>query len=423
MTTNPPTPQTGGEDALREALGRIRRNAVTAIECTKSARTYGDIRRYVQQVIDGIDVCLKLDVPAIEGSVPARETFWLVERNVTPPQYVSHASSGWGSDVWRARRFQTERQAHDYWRSMGEIDRPQFKVVEHMFINKLDEAATIQRPERSEDVVLREALEKIAALAIEKPKPVYDNTMGWDWLTDDTDDIYWTGVAEGKFEAAEIARQALATSPVELGESAPLLVGQKLRAAIIGLLAWEEGKPDFPIRFANLMDAWNEHERATEAQGASDEGKPNIMGDSSVKDHGASCSCHICIGIRRANMEVAARPITPPPASVDAGGDSNEAWIAAIVSAAEQIGHAWQRGILRDKAVAQSRRDVLCRKIAAMFRSRRAPVVDEANIEKITTVLREYFWSEGEWADREDDRKDYINAAEKILTAINGKGA
>lgn len=34
---------------------------------------------------------------------------------------------------------------------------------------------------------------------------------------------------------------------------------------------------------------------------------PDIMGDSAEKNHGSSCSCHICIGIRRANAEVNAR--------------------------------------------------------------------------------------------------------------------
>ena len=71
------------------------------------------------------------------GAVPDREAFWLVERTtVSPPQYVSMSSSGWHSDVWRARRFRNEREAHDYWRMMGETDRQQFKVVEHLFINK-----------------------------------------------------------------------------------------------------------------------------------------------------------------------------------------------------------------------------------------------------------------------------------------------
>lgn len=67
--------------------------------------------------------------------VPDKECFWLLERNTTPPQYVSLNSAGWHHDVWMARRFLTERDAHDYWRLMGETDRPQFKVVEHMFIN------------------------------------------------------------------------------------------------------------------------------------------------------------------------------------------------------------------------------------------------------------------------------------------------
>ena len=70
------------------------------------------------------------------GTLPDRECFWLVERLVSPPQYVSMNSAGWHSDPWQARRFNTERDAHDYWRMMGDIYRPQFKVIEHMFLNK-----------------------------------------------------------------------------------------------------------------------------------------------------------------------------------------------------------------------------------------------------------------------------------------------
>lgn len=70
------------------------------------------------------------------GRVPDEECFWLVERNVSPPQYVSTNSAGWHSDPWQAVRFKTARAAHDYWRLMGESDRPQFKVIEHMFLNK-----------------------------------------------------------------------------------------------------------------------------------------------------------------------------------------------------------------------------------------------------------------------------------------------
>ena len=64
-------------------------------------------------------------------------TFWLVERTtVSPPQYVSLNSAGWHHDVWMARRFGNEREAHDYWRMMGERDRQEFMVIEHLFVNK-----------------------------------------------------------------------------------------------------------------------------------------------------------------------------------------------------------------------------------------------------------------------------------------------
>lgn len=66
--------------------------------------------------------------------VPDRETFWLVERKVSPPQYVG-TGAGWTTDPWLARRFDTERQAHDHWRTMP-IFRDESAPVEHQFINK-----------------------------------------------------------------------------------------------------------------------------------------------------------------------------------------------------------------------------------------------------------------------------------------------
>ena len=86
----------------------------------------------VSEPCDHCDCGARVD----DGHVPDRESFWLVERiNVSPPQYVSLNSAGWHDDVWQARRFKTEREAHDYWRMMGP-DREQFRPVEHLFINK-----------------------------------------------------------------------------------------------------------------------------------------------------------------------------------------------------------------------------------------------------------------------------------------------
>lgn len=69
-----------------------------------------------------------------KGRLPDRECFWLVERKVSPPQYVG-PGAGWTDDAWRATRFNTERAAHDHWRTMN-IFRDESRVVEHMFINK-----------------------------------------------------------------------------------------------------------------------------------------------------------------------------------------------------------------------------------------------------------------------------------------------
>lgn len=41
-------------------IERIRVRAAVALECLKSAHTQGDARRYIQQVLDGIDVAMSL---------------------------------------------------------------------------------------------------------------------------------------------------------------------------------------------------------------------------------------------------------------------------------------------------------------------------------------------------------------------------
>lgn len=69
-----------------------------------------------------------------DGHVPDRETFWLVERKVSPPQYVGTAA-GWTTEPWKAERFNTERAAHDHWRTMT-LFRDESAVVEHLFINR-----------------------------------------------------------------------------------------------------------------------------------------------------------------------------------------------------------------------------------------------------------------------------------------------
>jgi hypothetical protein len=45
---------------MRTTIERIRGSAAVALECLKSAHTQGDARRYIQQVLDGIDVAMSL---------------------------------------------------------------------------------------------------------------------------------------------------------------------------------------------------------------------------------------------------------------------------------------------------------------------------------------------------------------------------
>ena len=66
--------------------------------------------------------------------LPDREAFWLIERTVQPPQYITEGDD-LTSDAWRARRFRSEREAHDHWRLLRSW-RDECKVIAHVFINK-----------------------------------------------------------------------------------------------------------------------------------------------------------------------------------------------------------------------------------------------------------------------------------------------
>lgn len=73
------------------------------------------------------------------GAVPEREAAWLVERKVSPPQYITENSPypDLSSDPWRAARFKTEREAFDFRLRLASTSlRDECQVVEHVFINK-----------------------------------------------------------------------------------------------------------------------------------------------------------------------------------------------------------------------------------------------------------------------------------------------
>lgn len=109
------------------------------------------------------------------GRVPERETWWLVERKVQPPQYVRDYSTlpDFTTDPWRAYRFKTEREAFDF-RLRLETRRDECKETEHVFINKRgvlpyhmettasgDNGGAIAGDRRTEIDIAMEALEKI----------------------------------------------------------------------------------------------------------------------------------------------------------------------------------------------------------------------------------------------------------------------
>ena len=80
-----------------------------------------------------------IDLGVVAGSVPDRETAWLVERKVQPPQYCVEGYTDLPSltdDPWRAARFATEREAFDYRLRLSSL-RDECKETEHVFINKV----------------------------------------------------------------------------------------------------------------------------------------------------------------------------------------------------------------------------------------------------------------------------------------------
>lgn len=76
--------------------------------------------------------------PPVEGRLPERETFWLIER-IGHGQWIK--DHGYGpnfaltNDVWHAHRYGTECDAHDRWRYLTAEDRRQYKLTEHIFIH------------------------------------------------------------------------------------------------------------------------------------------------------------------------------------------------------------------------------------------------------------------------------------------------
>ena len=74
-----------------------------------------------------------------DGSAPDQEAAWLIERRVSPPQYVASRDDlgALTQDPWRAARFSTEREAFDARLRINTDDlRDACRVVEHVFINK-----------------------------------------------------------------------------------------------------------------------------------------------------------------------------------------------------------------------------------------------------------------------------------------------
>lgn len=94
----------------------------------------------LSRALDTVLSEVRPNAPLGDGAVPERETWWLVERKVQPPQYCIQKHSDLPSltgDPWRAARFATEREAFDYRLRLANSDlRDECKETEHVFINK-----------------------------------------------------------------------------------------------------------------------------------------------------------------------------------------------------------------------------------------------------------------------------------------------
>lgn len=99
-------------------------------------------RDLARAIVNAISICEREVAEALVGRigvVPDRETWWLVERKVQPPQYCVEAYTDLPSltdDPWRAARFATEREAFDYRLRLSSL-RDECKETEHVFINKM----------------------------------------------------------------------------------------------------------------------------------------------------------------------------------------------------------------------------------------------------------------------------------------------
>jgi hypothetical protein len=113
----------------------------------------------MKSVLASAEKVAELRLPV--GSVPERETFWLLERQDGKAWalYTNHSGGfvhSYTEDVWQAGRFQSERHAHDVWRLLDRSERERWKPVEHMFINKMQPlpappALTEKRPPSNQE--------------------------------------------------------------------------------------------------------------------------------------------------------------------------------------------------------------------------------------------------------------------------------
>ncbi len=105
---------------------------------------FGSEHGIVREVASGQEVLG--EAAQKEGGVPSgrgapsdeqrRDIVWLIERNVTPPQYTTERSSlpGLSDDPWRAWRYATAREAQDSQMLLHNDLRDNSRVVEHVFI-------------------------------------------------------------------------------------------------------------------------------------------------------------------------------------------------------------------------------------------------------------------------------------------------
>ena len=129
---------------LRSPLERVRGHAETALHLTKSARTFGDVPRYLQRVIDGINVELAInpgaqsDREAMVEHMAQRFLGWKLPQDFHPDAGISFEPEF--NKEWNAKQGKPPQRHEPVGTNLFSAD--QARAMVHYLVNGLPEAAS-----------------------------------------------------------------------------------------------------------------------------------------------------------------------------------------------------------------------------------------------------------------------------------------